>query len=215
MCFSAEASFTAAAVLGSCGGLLVNKFKDDRKKVFLAMIPLFFALQQFSEGVLWTAFNNQEYGTFWSQIAQYSFMFFAYLFWPVWIPFAYLLSEEVEWRKYMMAASLLMGMMFYCYLAFLFFTQPSTPAQVVNHSIVYEPGGQFVKLVYVAIVLVPIFFSSIPRMWIVGVLTGVSFFIADYAYTYAYVSLWCFASAIIFGGLWFVLKPDAPKSTSP
>lgn len=211
MCFSAEASFTAAAGLSICGGVLVNRFKDDRKKIFLALIPIFFALQQFSEGMLWMAFNREEYGTFWSHMAQYSFMFFAYLFWPIWIPFAYLLAEVVEWRKYIMAATLLMSMLFYCYLVFQFFATPSVEAKVVGHSIVYAPGSQFSKLYYVAVVLVPIFFSSLPRMWMVGVLTGISFFAADYFYTYAFASMWCFASAVIFSSLFFVLETEEEK----
>lgn len=214
MCFSAEASFTAAAVLGVCGAYLVNKFKNDNRKIFLAMIPCFFALQQFCEGLLWVAFNHNEYGTTWSYVAQYGFMFFAYLFWPVWIPIAYLFSEKVEWRRYVMTATLMVGMAFYCYIVFQYFTSPIHEAHVVKNSIVYVAGSQLSKIFYVAIVLVPIFVSSIPRMGIIGILTAVSFFTADYVYNYAYTSIWCFASAIVFTGLYFVLKSENEDSSS-
>lgn len=208
MCFSAEASFTAAAFLIGSGGFLVNKVKQDKTKVLLALIPCFFGLQQLSEGVLWVAFNHDAYGSYWSYIAQYIFMFFAYLFWPVWIPLAYFISEKVPSRKSIMGSCLILGMCFYCYLVFQFFTIPNITAKVVGHSIAYASGGYIAKLMYLAVVLTPIFISTIPRMWIVGCLAGGSFIVADYVYTYAYASIWCFVCALIFGGLYFVLKPD-------
>lgn len=207
MCFSATASFTAAALLAVSGGALLRRCKEDKTRIFLALIPCFFAAQQFSEGVLWTAFNYDAYGTWWSILAQYVFMFFAYLWWPTWIPIAYLMSEKVEWRKFVMITCLLAGLVFYCYIVFEYFRSPSIPAQVVGHSIAYASGSYITKLLYLAIVSIPIFASSIPRMWIVGILTVGTFLIADYYYTYAYASLWCFACAIIFAGLYFVLKP--------
>lgn len=214
MCFSATASFTAAALLGGAGAFLVNRFKEDRSKIFLALIPCFFAAQQFSEGVLWLAFNHDAYGTIWSYAAQYSFMFFAYLFWPVWIPFSYLMSEKKTFCKSIMGACLAAGMIFYCYLIFQFYTTPEIPAKVVHHSIVYADGNPMAKLLYLALVLVPIFASSIRRMWIIGLLTAISFLVADYVYTYAYASIWCFVSGLIFIGLCFVLKPDASEGNS-
>lgn len=214
MCFSAEASFSAAGILGLCGGFLVKKFKNDKSKIFLALIPCFFAIQQLSEGVLWEAFNHNQYGSTWSHIAQYVFMFFAYLFWPVWIPLAYLLSERVEWRKRAMIVCLVLGMLFYCYIGYLFFTSPSVIAHVRGHSIVYASGSDFAKMCYLAVVSIPILLSSIPKMWLVGLATVVSFFLADYLYTNAYASTWCFVSAIIFCGLYFVLKPEESPFSS-
>jgi hypothetical protein len=141
-------------------------------------------------------------------------MFFAYLLWPVWLPLAYLLAEKVESRKYILASCLLLGMGFYCYIVFQFFSQDSIQAKVVGHSIVYAPGSLTAKMVYVACVIIPIFASSLPNMWIVGILSLGSFVVADYVYTYAYASIWCFACAIIFGGLYFVLKPEKEKVPS-
>lgn len=216
MCFSAEASFSATILLGVSGIALVNKFKRSGK-LFLALIPIFFAIQQFSEGMLWLSLNSGNEGNiFFENLYQKTYMFFAYLFWPVWIPIAYLMSEKIEWRRSIMSVCLMLGMMFYCYVAFGYFssTEEITP-RIVGHSIVYAQGSNIAKLIYVAIILLAIFSSSIPNMWVVGVLTGLSFFAADYFYTYAYASVWCFASAIIYSGLYFVLKPDKEESNRP
>lgn len=207
MCFSAEASFTAAALLGMGGGLLIKNCWQDKKLLFLSCIPLFFALQQLSEGILWLAFDQNLYGVPWSLTAQYIFMFFAYLFWPAWIPFAYLFAEKVEWRRYVQGTALVLGMLLYCYGAFTFFASPPIRAQVVENSIFYVAGGTLPKALYLTVVLLPIFVSSLPRMWIIGTLTAICFVIADYLYAYKFASVWCFFSAIVFAGLYFVLKP--------
>ena len=52
MCFSAAASFTAGAVLTGIGVATLRKVEHPTYYLF-ASIPLLFAVQQFSEGVLW------------------------------------------------------------------------------------------------------------------------------------------------------------------
>jgi len=56
MCFSATASFSAGAVLLGLGTLTV-KSAHRRRKMVLAAIPLLFAIQQLSEGVIWLTFR--------------------------------------------------------------------------------------------------------------------------------------------------------------
>jgi len=47
MCFSAEASFTAAAVLVPAGAVsMVRAYKTDRRYLPIATLPLLFGLQQ-------------------------------------------------------------------------------------------------------------------------------------------------------------------------
>jgi len=52
MCFSAGASFTAGTLLTFAGTETLRKVHKPSQIVF-ASIPLFFAFQQFAEGVLW------------------------------------------------------------------------------------------------------------------------------------------------------------------
>ena len=51
MCFSATASFSAAAVCGAIGVLTVRR--ASRPDLMLALIPVIFALHQAFEGVVW------------------------------------------------------------------------------------------------------------------------------------------------------------------
>lgn len=82
MCFSAEASFTTAAVLTTIGfaGLKIN---FSRSQLFLAMIPLLFAIQQFFEGVLWLGLESTTFPITILMLAKKIFLIFAFLVWPI------------------------------------------------------------------------------------------------------------------------------------
>ena len=58
-----------------------------RDYVPLALVPFFFGVQQFVEGLEWTAIDNggvEPLGT----LAGLGFLFFAYCFWMIWIPWS-------------------------------------------------------------------------------------------------------------------------------
>ena len=98
MCFSASASFTAAAVLVPLGLYSTHIARSTEQKAYvpLAMTPAFFGTQQFIEGLQWTALDNgglEPLGT----ITARGFLFFAYCFWMIWIPYcAYSISKATE-----------------------------------------------------------------------------------------------------------------------
>ena len=86
MCFSASASFTAAAVLVPIGfyGTHIARTTDQKAYAPLAMTPAFFGTQQFVEGLQWIALDNgglEPLGT----ITARGFLFFAYCFWMIWM----------------------------------------------------------------------------------------------------------------------------------
>src|SRR5689334_18279270 len=106
MCFSAVASFGASAVLGTIGVITVRKTTSPNQKLFAA-IPIFFSLQQLSEGLVWLTFmhpNWEPYRLLFSHI----FLVFALLVWPVWVPLSvWLLEVNNRFRK------LLLGFFFF------------------------------------------------------------------------------------------------------
>jgi hypothetical protein len=57
MCFSATASFGASVVLGTIGVATLTKVKE-RAQVPFAIIPIMFAVQQFTEGILWIGLSD-------------------------------------------------------------------------------------------------------------------------------------------------------------
>ncbi len=73
MCFNANASFGASAVIGVIGILALRKVKNPSHYAF-AGIPLLFAIQQFVEGVLWLALK-QPHSILKQQIAIHQFWF--------------------------------------------------------------------------------------------------------------------------------------------
>lgn len=91
MCFSATASFAVAGALGVAGALSVYKTKKQFH-LFFSAIPLLFATQQAAEGFVWLGLNGvcpQLLTT-----AMYTFLFFAFIFWPFWIPFSLWIRES-------------------------------------------------------------------------------------------------------------------------
>ena len=58
MCFSATASFSAGAVLLGLGALTLKSARRPRELLYAA-IPLLFAIQQLSEGVIWLTFRYE------------------------------------------------------------------------------------------------------------------------------------------------------------
>lgn len=213
MCFSAPASFTAAICLGVLGCYLTQKFKRD-KKIFLALIPCFFAIQQFFEGVLWIALTHNYYpDASWSLFAQYAFLFFAFIVWPIWIPFSLFYAEVVSWRRSIFLTIFVSSLAFLLYHLSLVYSD-TVRAKVIEKSITYSANSsEWVKGMYLLLVVFPFFISSIPKMWSLGVLVFVSWLISDYFYSQMFTSVWCFASAIIFMGLLLVLK-KSPEEIS-
>ena len=97
MCFSATASFGASAVLGAIGILAVAKAKSKPQRVF-GSIPLVFAVQQLTEGLLWLSLKDPGLASC-RPFLTYTFLVFAMVVWPFWIPFTIWLLEKDQKRK--------------------------------------------------------------------------------------------------------------------
>jgi hypothetical protein len=91
MCFSATASFVAGALLLPSGAatLAIAWKKGQRQKLPLAAAPLLFGLQQTLEGMVWLGIQTQPPLATTGHpvgpvVAALAYLFFAYVFWPVW-----------------------------------------------------------------------------------------------------------------------------------
>ncbi len=76
MCFSAAASFSAAAVCGGIGAAALRR--AGKRDLMLAAIPIIFAAHQALEGAVWLT-----EGDGWGRCAGYSFASIAFCIWPV------------------------------------------------------------------------------------------------------------------------------------
>lgn len=177
-------------------GVVTIKNAPSKSLLFVAAIPFLFAIQQFSEGLLWynTAFHPLPKIIF--QLALHAFLTFAFLIWPIWIPFSLLMAEVVPWRKNIIAADLFLGIgLSITNLSFAMNQEVS--AQIMNHSVQYIGTAPNQALLYPFIVIFPCFISSLKNISIFGVLILLSYLVAEYFYENTFVSVWCFFAAII------------------
>ncbi|MGE3703525.1 MAG: DUF6629 family protein [Hyphomicrobiaceae bacterium] len=108
MCFSAEARFGAAAILVPAGVLSVRRaYQADRRYLASAALPVHFGLQQLFEGLVWT--GGRLGNTASVEAFAMGDMFFAWLAWPVWVPFSACFLEPYKRRRIFLVFSIVGG----------------------------------------------------------------------------------------------------------
>lgn len=213
MCFSASASFGAGAVLSIIGAASIKK-TSSLSQIYFASIPLIFGVQQITEGFLWLSLSNPSHGP--SQQALTSvFLFFAQVVWPVWVPLAIIKLEPKAKRRKLEKILVGIGILVSLYLAYCLFTFP-VEAQIRGKHISYiqhYPAliSHYCGFLYVVATIVPPFFSSIRRMWILGITILISYIITSIFYTDYIVSVWCFFASVISIAVFITL----PKHKQP
>jgi len=200
MCFSAEASFTAAAVLGVVGCVTLKQV-SSKNYLYLALIPLMFALQQFAEGIIWLFLRGNLQQSAWFHAALYTYLIFAFAVWPFWIPLSYLKIEPQWQERTLFFPIVALGALLAVFNIIQIVLFP-VKAQIVSHSIQYtlnisaQPDFSITSMSYIAAVTLPFFISSIKNSYIYGFVVIVSIIIVEYLYAYAFASVWCFFAAI-------------------
>ncbi|MGI6079286.1 MAG: DUF6629 family protein [Fastidiosipilaceae bacterium] len=199
MCFSAPASFVGSAVIGGIGAVSQNKVIRPNQRLF-ALIPLIFAIQQLAEGVLWITLASGSYQTL-ETVATYVFIVPALILWPFIVPLSLLLMEERKTRKTILCSLLAVGSTVALFFAYCLIFYNVTP-QIHGMHIMYAEdfpriGTNVFYAVYVIATIVPLFVSSVPRMWIFGVLITISYAVACIFFSQYLISVWCFFAAAI------------------
>src|SRR5689334_14768384 len=98
MCFSAQASFAASATLIAISALCFKKARTFEQKL-LAACPLLFGIQQFLEGIVWMTLQRSETHSSLHAVGVYGFLTFAYMFWPIYVPYMAYRLEHNPLRK--------------------------------------------------------------------------------------------------------------------
>ena len=199
MCFSAGASFGASAVLAVTGILTLQKAENKSQYLFGA-IPLFFAIQQFTEGVVWLSLSNPDYASL-HMMFVYLFLFFAQVVWPVWVPLSVLLLEQKQNRKMILVVLTVWGSIVSLVLAFsLVYYHPV--AQINSCHIQYLltfplSTYWFSPIFYFIPTVIPLLISGVKRMWVFGITILLSYIITEIFYLEFSLSVWCFFAAIL------------------
>lgn len=201
MCFSATASFTAAAVTGAAGIACVLRVPESRDMP-LAAVPVFFAVQQAIEGFLWLTLPVAPEGARASLLTD-GFLIFALVFWPAFSPFVSWLIEPDRRRARLILLPLAVG---WSVAAYLFWSLATGVhgASIVGGHIVYDnnPGAPAaVGLLYLAATAGGPALSSLRAVQLLAAIVLLGSLVAYFVYYEAFVSVWCFfaaaASAVI------------------
>lgn len=196
MCFSATASFIAGGTLTVAGVLTLTQAKTKAELPF-ASVPLLFGIQQLAEGLVWLSFR---FGAPWLNTSMtFIYSLFAFVFWPVYVPFTVRSLETVPWRRKLLSLFQLVGIAVSAYLLY-FHIQLPVSSQVINKSIVYASPHFYtfwVITLYFTATCVSAFFSSHKLVNILGVLIFISAIVSYRFYTASFASVWCFFAAIL------------------
>jgi hypothetical protein len=206
MCFSPEASFGLAGVLAVTGGYCVRTaLRTDRSLLPIAVIPVVFAVQQFCEGWVWIGITHGDPQL--TRIAAIAYLFFALLFWPVWVPCSMLLAERSRRARRFLVAMTALGLVLGLGLMLPIVVAPGWLAvQPHPHALHYNIGdspifdmfpGTLWEALYLLVVTAPLFVSSVNRMVHCGVVVIVSAALTYVFFDHAFASVWCFIAAVL------------------
>lgn len=219
MCFSATASFTAAAVLLPAGVLSARRaYRVDRRYIAICALPLFFGIQQFFEGMVWIAGAHPNHDL----VEEFSlgYMFFSWLVWPVWVPVA-LYFLEPNRRKPIYLAFAIVGGMLGAVLYVPYFAHAGwLVTRFLENAIQYDRTDlldflmprEATNLLYVMIVTAPLFIVRDRDVNIFGILVVAVMAVTYFFFSFAYISVFCFGGAVMSIYLaYMIFKKEMPR----
>jgi len=219
MCFSAGASFGASAVLSIIGAAAIIKARSVPQALF-AGIPMIFSIQQLAEGMLWLSLKDPQNAA-WQPFVTYTFLVFALVVWPIWIPFTIRRLEKDVKRKKILSLLLFTGMIVSAgtTCALLFYSVKVTPADHHLHYDLGIPAGtenllKLFTLLYFATTIISTFVSSVKRMKWLGIVFLLSYMFTVIFYSGSIVSVWCYFAALLsIVVFWIILDIGEPVDT--
>lgn len=205
MCFSAPVSFAASALLLPAG-FYSWRLASQHNPAYLplASIPIAFAIQQATEGLVWLGLQTGSLTAM--NLGAFGFLAFAYWFWLFWSPWSVAFSESnpvvrrVSWS--LGALGLIYGALLYLPLLL----QPGwLSVQVFHHSIAYETqlifdpwlSQEVDRLLYALIILIPFALASNRSLKGFGGAIALSAIASHWLLHQVFVSTWCFFAALL------------------
>lgn len=189
MCCSATASFVTAGLTGTIGVIAVGQATDPCEWP-LASVPIFFAMQQSIEGLLWLDLSSGRAATGLPLL----FLLFAEVFWPVYVPVSILFVEPKARRRQLIFLCLAVGLGVSAYLLQWILTH-AHGATIINDHIVYyteDRHSDALAVAYLAATTLPGMLSSRRTLLLLGSIIFVGSAVAYAFYWETFVSVWCF-----------------------
>jgi len=202
MCFSTVASVGASAIIGSIAVVAMVKAKTTPQRLF-ATIPFVFAIQQLVEGMLWLSLKNSSLAA-WQPFFNYTFLVFALMIWPIWIPITIRMLETDAKRKKVLNILLCIGSIIFVVVGWMLFHYSAQVMgthhhlhYVVNFPLSLKKLVWLFSLLYFMTTIISSFVSSIPRMKWLGIVFLLAYIFAMIFYSGFIVSVWCYFSALL------------------
>ena len=217
MCFSATASFSASIVIGTLGVVTFKKSKDSNLK-FLGAIPFLFAVQQFTEGFVWLSFNNFNF-QFIQETATKAFLFFAWMLWPILMPFSIYHIEEPGVKKkinfYLLQLGIVSGL-HSIYMLFADNVQPLVNDFHIDYIVstsTFEKKIQVIQQIsYVVVTVLPLYVSSLKGAKVLATANFIALISAFIFFKHSLPSTWCFFAAILSGIIYWIVRMNSKKT---
>jgi hypothetical protein len=229
MCFSAQASFLASGLLLPMGAASVAMARNSfhRQALPLAMAPWIFSLQQAFEGVVWQGLDGQALASqpgrpTTTVVAALAYLFLAYAFWPVWMPWCAMRlsprSAAPPWAwipRWSPALGLVSGLVLW--LPLLSQPRSALPHQV-GPSLVYPLHPWSAHLLpplvgpalYALWMVVPLLLVPSLRVRVFALTLLLAFGVTTWTNHHALTSVWCFLSALLSAQILWILQEPEP-----
>jgi hypothetical protein len=215
MCFSAAASIAGGVVISGVGVITEKQNLKPEQKLF-ASFPLIFGVQQFAEGVVWLTLSSAGNAGI-QGIATHVFLGIALVAWPSAVPLSMLLMEKSKDRRFVLIGLAPIGALVSIYNAFSLLHYQVTP-QIQGFHIVYIDNFPttfaMIPVFYVVSTVLPLFVSSVKRMWILGMMILISLAVTIIFFSEFLTSVWCFFAAMLSVMIYWILQ-GAPLGTKP
>jgi hypothetical protein len=197
MCFSANASFAAAGVIGVIGVATLRHVREPRALLF-ASLPLLFAVHQFCEGFVWLGLEGRIGKVALDHVA-FLFMIYAQGILPLLLPAAVALMEPPGWRRRAILGLTGVGALV-CGWDIVGLVALPSQTFAEHHSIAYRnpmTGNFLISCLYVLATCGALLLSTHRVVRWYGVLNVIGLTIAQIVKEYAFASVWCFYAAIL------------------
>lgn len=216
MCFSATASFTAAAGLIIVGAVTARRARQ-RSELPFALIPMLFGVQQLIEGIIWLTLPDK--APWLNAALTFFYSLFSHVLWPVYIPIATLMLEPIAWRRRILVAIAVAGGAVGLYLLYFLVNLPITSQAQGRHIAYLSPHFYLtaVMMLYILGTCVSMLVSSHGRVRLFGLAAFIAYVVTYVFYTTWVISVWCFFAAVLslIVLLYFPRQPARPSEQSP
>ncbi len=201
--YFAVLNFTLSGAIGLIGILTLRKVSTPNEVVF-ALLPLLFALHQFTEGFVWLGVGGHiEARAF--NMAAGLFIYYAQGLLPFLVPLAVWLIEKQQWRKNILGILTLLGLALAVYTMYGLSMVPSS-VSVLNNTLFYNnpwTANYYDAIIYIITTCGSLMLSSSISIALFGFLNLIGLSVIFLLRPYGFTSLWCLYAAAISGLLYF------------